>query len=77
MGTVTLIATMAYPYAGRSLQAGDTFEASARDADTLKKIGRAKDAPSKRYTTRALTPDAVEEPKTRRQYRRRDLEAEP
>lgn len=40
-----LTATKALRYAGRSLVAGDDFEASAKDARLLKAIGKAKDAP--------------------------------
>lgn len=59
---VTLQATQAYPYAGRSLKPGDLFDASDQDAAVLKKIGRAIDAPI----------DA----KPKRQYRRRDMTAD-
>lgn len=41
-----LTATKALRYAGRSLVAGDDFEASAKDARLLKAIGKAKDAPA-------------------------------
>ncbi len=38
---ITLRATAAFPYAGRSLSAGDTFYASERDAHILTLVGRA------------------------------------
>lgn len=40
-----LIAKKSLRYAGRSLVAGDKFEASAKDAKLLKAIGKAADAP--------------------------------
>lgn len=40
-----LIAQKSLRYAGRSLVAGDKFEASDRDARLLKAIGKAADAP--------------------------------
>lgn len=39
-----MIATMRFNYAGRSLKAGDAFEASTRDARALAATGRAKAA---------------------------------
>lgn len=90
MGTVSLIAKSAFPYNGRSLKSGDLFDAvSERDADTLKLIGKADDAPRLRkpaYTRKDVTaeshePESVDpvEPveRTKRQYRRRDLVPEP
>lgn len=84
--TTKLIATASYPYAGRSLSTGDAFEASERDAQTLKLIGRAVDAPSEgppvhAIQTRDLTPKdppsgTHPEPTPKRRYRRRDLQAE-
>lgn len=79
MGKVSLIATMAYPYDGRSLSEGDAFDASEKDADLLKLLKRAKDAPKRRsYLTQAVTPEATpaETPRTKRQYRRRDMQPE-
>ncbi|MFP3549743.1 hypothetical protein SB861_03375 [Paraburkholderia sp. SIMBA_049] len=40
-----MIATRQFNYAGRSLKAGDAFEASTRDARVLAATGRAKAAP--------------------------------
>ena len=62
MATVRLIAKRPFLYASVSLQVGDTFDASESDAKTLKHIGHAEDAPTERI---------------KRQYRRRDLVAEP
>ena len=69
----------------RSLQAGDAFDASQSDAAVLKAVGRAIDAPVTALRTRALEPESEtaspdeptpEQPRTKRQYRRRDLTAE-
>lgn len=88
MGRVALIATMAYPYDGRSLRTGDRFEASEPDAELLKLIGKAREAPlrptpSPRIQTRTLsaesesdTDESPDAPKPKRQYRRRDLTPE-
>lgn len=62
MGQVALIATQAYPYAGKSLKAGEAFDASEHDAALLILLGRA----SKVETT-------DDPPKPKRTYRRRDL----
>jgi hypothetical protein len=86
MSDVALEATMAYSYAGRSLKVGERFFASEKDAALLKVIGRAKDA--RVLQTRALTPEPPvdssitkdpepAQPRAKRQYRRRDLTAEP
>jgi len=40
-----LVATAAYVYAGQQLRTGEVFEAADRDAQILKVIGRATDAP--------------------------------
>lgn len=80
MPKVALIATMAYPYDGRSLSEGDEFEASEKDANLLKLLSRAKDAPKRRrYFTQDVTPEATSAettPRTKRQYRRRDMQPE-
>lgn len=57
-----LIATSTYSYAGKTIKAGDEFEASEKDAFLLKLCHKAIDA---------------EPVRTKRQYRRRDLSAEP
>jgi hypothetical protein len=117
MESVSLVATSAYPYAGKSLVAGEVFTASKQDADLLKLIKRAVDAPEapmvkmralraferiaagvryargevfmahdveaiglERYGKAEPVGDdvapAVDEPKQKRRYRRRDLQAE-
>ena len=81
MGTVNLIAKSDFPYNGRSWMPGDLFEAvSEQDANTLRLLGKADDAPRLRKTSRKdLTsdPDTVSLDRPKRQYRRRDLVAEP
>lgn len=72
---VALIATVAFPYAGRSLAAGDRFDASERDARTLTLLGRAKVAP--RLSRKDLTTESETGVRPKRQYRRRDLVPEP
>lgn len=82
MGTVTLIAKVAFPYDGKSLAVGDLFTASERDAHTLKLIGRAADAPRLRKSVarKDLEREPVAATETddhpKRTYRRRDLVAE-
>jgi len=82
---VSLVATAEFPYDGRKLCKGDAFTASERDAKTLKLLQKAIDAPVRGYATKVLeppVPDASQdaaspsEPRTKRQYRRRDLKAE-
>lgn len=69
---MTLIATKSLAYGGRRIAAGEAFEAkSARDARTLKAIGKAKDAEAEEPA-----PAAEPEPKARKGYKRRDLTAE-
>jgi hypothetical protein len=41
-----MIASQSMTYATRRLQAGDGFEASRRDAELLKRLGRATEAPA-------------------------------
>lgn len=75
-----LMALMPFVYASRPLRAGDVFEASEKDATLLKVVKRAVDAPSRLFRTRDVEaePDAtVVQPRVKRQYRRRDLSAEP
>jgi hypothetical protein len=66
-----LIAKKSLRYAGRSLVAGDDFEASAKYARLLKAIGKAGDAPPVEPA-----PEAPAEPKPRKGYKRRDMTAE-
>jgi hypothetical protein len=72
---VSLIATESYPYAGRSLSAGDAFDASEKDANLLKLLKKAVDAPQPVLRTRTMAPAerSADEPKPKRTYRRRDL----
>ena len=86
MDQVALRALKAYPYAGLSLTPGDEFVASEKDANLLKMIGHAEDAPAKRgYAAKVIqppVPDASQDaappspPRSRRRYKRRDLEAQ-
>jgi hypothetical protein len=81
---VQLIARKRTTYATRDLRPGDTFEATASDASILIAIGSAQEAELAQEAMPAAgpfpDPAAVEEetPKRqrRRQYRRRDLQAE-
>jgi hypothetical protein len=67
--TIAMTATQDCTFALRKLLKGDTFHASASDAEILMAAGLA---------TRALTSDdeTAEAPKSRRQYKRRDLRPE-
>lgn len=83
MGTVKMVATKSYRYGGRPLVDGDEFEASAKDARTLRAIGRAKDVEKHEVTLRPVkhTEDADEDDEkpakhVKRQYHRRDVQAE-
>lgn len=72
---VKLIAKASFPYNGRSFTAGDLVEAlSERDAEILRLLGKAEDAP--RLRRKDLTA-ASTIPSSTRTYRRRDLVAEP
>lgn len=65
-----LIAKKAFPYGGRRLAAGDSFDASSRHARVLLAIG---------YATAPDSEPAEPEPspaRPARQYRRRDMQAE-
>lgn len=55
MQRVDLIAIKPFSYGGRELKAGDAFHASVDDADILKGVGQAEDAPR--------TEQAQDEPK--------------
>lgn len=83
MDRVRLVAVSEFPFDGRHLSAGDHFDASARDATTLKLLNKAVDAPPGRagYVTRDMRADqaraaAEAAPRPKRTYRRRDLIAE-
>jgi hypothetical protein len=72
-----MIAKSVFEYGGRRLQKRETFEASSRDARVLALVGRAMYAESSEETTAAAPVTAAPEPKaSRRNYRRRDLQAE-
>jgi hypothetical protein len=56
-------------YAGRSMVAGETYEAKDKDAALLKLLRKAKDAPAEEPVSSM--------PKRERTYKRRDMVAEP
>jgi hypothetical protein len=76
----TLIAKKSFRYAGKPLSAGDSFDASSRDARVLTAIGKA----SHSYQTRVLTTETATQTtsstatpdtggdKPKRTYNRRD-----
>lgn len=61
---VPMIARMKFNYAGRDLKVDDEFDATEKDAFALRTYGRAKNK------------DGHVEPRTKRQYRRRDMTAQ-
>lgn len=63
-----IVAIKAFRYAGAWREVGDRFEASERDGRVLCAIGKAEAA------AKALP--EVTEPKPKRTYRRRDMQAE-
>lgn len=87
MSKTQLVAVKATRYAGQSIAAGETFEATAKDARLLRAIGKAKDVPIEPVTEVASTqaapvPEAAakaqpeqKEPKQKRTYQRRDMVA--
>lgn len=65
-----LVAAKELRYAGRSLKAGESFEASEKDAKVLKAIGKAKDPPRRgRPPKDGIAAETGE-------YLRRDMRAE-
>ncbi len=69
-----LIAKKAFPYSGRRLAVGDSFEAGARHARVLMAIGHAT-APD--AEPEIVEPEPELEPTSApRRYRRRDMQAE-
>ncbi len=69
-----LIAKKAFPYSGRRLAVGDSFEAGARHARVLMAIGHAA-APD--AEPEIVEPEPEPEPTSApRRYRRRDMQAE-
>jgi hypothetical protein len=78
--SVEMIALRGFRFAGRDITEGDTIHATPSEERTLRSMGWAKPAPA--YTTRdqVAQPPADNEssgrkPRTRRQYRRRDMKA--
>lgn len=74
-----LTAKASMEYAKRRLRPGDAFDASTRDARVLVLIGKAKYAETEAEAdVDAEATEQVVEPRTtsRRQYRRRDLQAQ-
>jgi hypothetical protein len=57
-----MIATRKFTYAGRMLKVDETFTASERDAELLEGFGKARPAEA--------------QPKSKRRYKRRDMQAE-
>ena len=70
-----MIAKSVFEYDRRRLQRGEPFEASSRDARVLALIGRARYAEDEEVAAPPPVAATVE-PKARRSYRRRDLQAE-
>jgi hypothetical protein len=66
-----MISKVAHIYAGRTLSAGDPFDADQEYVETLIAIGRAELAPTQQYQTRdmvASAPAASGEPRQKRKY---------
>ena len=72
MDKQTYLATKTFAFDGRTISAGQSFQAMHRDADLLKLAGLAVDPPSHETRDLAPDPDQADKPK-RRQYRRRDM----
>jgi hypothetical protein len=72
----TIVATKDYPYGTRKLKVGDRFEATERDADLLVKVGMATPVKTRVKTAAIQAEGSTETEKPKRQYRRRDLQAE-
>lgn len=66
----TLTATKALRYAGQSLEVGDKFEASDRDARLLKAVGRAADREEEAPSVDVETPVVPSPVKNKYQTRR-------
>lgn len=71
MHKVELVALKLQPFAGRTIEPGETFSATPQEARIVLALGRAKKAPKPKpkrvYQRRDMTAD-----KPKRQYRRRD-----
>lgn len=70
-----LIAKTALPYAHKRMEAGDTFEASERDARVLIAIGKAALAPEEAPAVVEEAPAVEADTKARGTYKTRDLKA--
>lgn len=79
---IQMIANRYFPYAGRRLSPGDTFEVVGRsDARLLAAIGHAKVDKNEPTlvplsSSDAEAEDEIPEPKQKRAYKRRDMAAE-
>jgi len=65
-----MISKVAHIYAGRTLSAGDPFDADQEYVATLIAIGRAELAPTQQYQTRDMVASApaADEPRQKRKY---------
>lgn len=70
---VSLVAKKDLRYASKDMRAGDTFDASEKDAQILKAVGHAEESPAAGDET---TEDVLQKQRKPRTYRRRDLLAE-
>lgn len=72
-----LVAKKDLRYSSRDYRAGETFDATDKDADILKAVGHADDAGEKAAPEAAETQDRPAQPQRRgRTYGRRDMAAE-
>lgn len=67
-----LIATQRFPYDNKALKVGDPFDASDKDAQMLIGFGKARAGNAAENSSEQNT----QSPRKKRQYRRRDMEAE-
>jgi hypothetical protein len=72
----TIVATKDYPYGTRKLKVGDRFEATERDADLLVRVGMATPVKARIKTSALQAEGSADAEKPKRQYKRRDLQAE-
>lgn len=61
-----LVATQELTYDAKMLNVGDEFDAPDKDAELLKGVGKARDTDEQK----------TDAPRTKRQYKRRDMRAE-
>ena len=75
-----MIANQGFEYGGARLKKGSEFSATTRDARVLALVGRATYAPTEEKLSgleaSAVIVDEVPPARPRRQYRRRDMQAE-